>query len=235
MTNITDLIDLIRGNNGINLAASPTITTLRAPGSTTILVNTITGLPDSFIAEMGTPDLVTGLITNGVVFRGHPGTGQIIIDDIGVGYADAGSAANDVIVLKPTAEWANNIADILANAFGVWKDWTPTISYGGGTTNPTSNTKNYAKYIQIGKTVHFSLSYSVVKGSGNRTLTGYSLPVPIATDAYIAHASTVTVRSSSPSFYGSAYTDGSIVKIQHGVMDQDGLITASGTYEAEDI
>lgn len=111
---MTNSINLIRGNNGTNLAASPTITTLRSPGSTTILVNTTTGLPASFVAEMGALDLATGLIINGVVFRGHPATGEVIIDQIAAGYTDAGSAANDVIVLKPTAEWANNIANTLA-------------------------------------------------------------------------------------------------------------------------
>ena len=111
---MTNSIDLIRGNDGASLASSPTVTDLRAPGSTTILVNTVTGLPNSFIAEMGTPDLVTSLITNGVVFRGHVLSDEIIIDDIAAGYTDAGSAVNDIIVLKPTAEWSNNIADTLA-------------------------------------------------------------------------------------------------------------------------
>lgn len=123
---MTNSINLIRGNNGTNLASSPTVTTLRAPGSTTILVNTVTGLPASFIAEMGTPDLVTGLITNGVVFRGHVSSTTLIIDEIGVGYTDAGSAVNDIIVLKPTAEWANNIANVLAVSFN--DDGTPNIA-----------------------------------------------------------------------------------------------------------
>jgi hypothetical protein len=110
---MTNSIDLIRANNGANLASSPRITALRSAGSTTIAVTTVTGLPASFIAEMGTPDLVTGLISNGVVFRGHVSTDEIIIDEIGVGYTDTGSAVNDIVVLKPTAEWANNIADTL--------------------------------------------------------------------------------------------------------------------------
>ena len=110
---MTNSINLIRGNNGANLASSPTITTLRSPGSTTILVNTVTGLPASFIAEMGTPNITTGLISNGVVFKGHVVSSTVVIDAIGTGYADAGSAVNDIIVLKPTAEWANNIADTL--------------------------------------------------------------------------------------------------------------------------
>lgn len=110
---MTNSINLIRGNNGTNLASSPTVTTLRTPGSTTILVNTIVGIPANFIAEMGTPSLETGLIANGVVFKGHVLSDTLIIDSIGVGYTDAGSAVNDIIVLKPTAEWANNIANTL--------------------------------------------------------------------------------------------------------------------------
>lgn len=113
---MTNSIDLIRGNDGTNLASTPTVTSLRTAGSTTLAVNTVTGLPASFIAEMGTPNLVTGLIGNGVVFRGHTSSGQIVIDAIAAGYTDAGSAVNDIIVLKPTAEWSNNIANVLAVA-----------------------------------------------------------------------------------------------------------------------
>lgn len=111
---MTNSINLIRANNGVNLASSPTVTTIRSPGSTTISVNTVTGLPSSFIAEMGTPNLTTGLISNGVVFKGHVSSSSIVIDSIAAGYTDNGSAVNDVIVLKPTSAWANNIADTLS-------------------------------------------------------------------------------------------------------------------------
>ncbi|HWT40071.1 MAG TPA: hypothetical protein VN081_02265 [Dongiaceae bacterium] len=111
---MTKSVALIRANNGTNRASSPVITSARSIGATTILVNTVAGLPSYFIAEMGTPNLTTGLIANGVVFRGHLNSGQIVIDQFATGYVDAGSAANDIIVLKPTAEWSNNIADILS-------------------------------------------------------------------------------------------------------------------------
>ena len=111
---MAESIALIRGNNGSNGASSPTVTSARSIGATTINVNTVTGLPAYFIAVMGTPNLTTGLISNGVVFRGHVSSTQIVIDQIAVGYTDAGSAVNDIIVIKPTAEWANNIAEVLA-------------------------------------------------------------------------------------------------------------------------
>lgn len=107
-------VALIRANNGTNRASSPVITSARSIGATTIVVNTVAGLPASFIAVTGTPNLTTGLIANGVVFRGHLNSGNIVIDQFATGYVDAGSAANDVVILKPTAEWSNNIADILS-------------------------------------------------------------------------------------------------------------------------
>ncbi len=136
---MTKSIALIRGNNGSNRASSPTITSARSIGATTINVNTVTGVPAFFIGIMGTPNLTTGLITNGVVFRGHVSSTQLVIDQIGVGYADAGSAVNDIVVIKPTAEWSNNIADILATSLnddGTLNSTAITQLLGSGLTAP---------------------------------------------------------------------------------------------------
>jgi len=134
---MTNSAALIRGNNGSNRASSPTVTSARSSGATTINVNTVTGVPTSFIGEMGTPDLVTGLIANGVVFRGHVNGTDLVIDAFAVGYTDAGSAVNDIIVIKPTAEWANNISDLFLvahNDDGTLSDASATDLLGSGRT-----------------------------------------------------------------------------------------------------
>ena len=95
---MTKSVALIRANNGTNKASSPVITAARSIGATTIVVNTVVGIPSSFIAVMGTPNLTTGIIANGVVFRGHINSGNLVIDQFATGYVDAGSAANDIVV-----------------------------------------------------------------------------------------------------------------------------------------
>lgn len=59
----------------------------------------------------------------------------------------------------------------------VWQDWTPTW------TNLTiGNATVVAKYIQIGKTVHFKLSVTLGSSSSVGTAPLFSLPVNAATD-----------------------------------------------------
>jgi len=56
---------------------------------------------------------------------------------------------------------------------GAWADWTPTVSLTGGATT-------YAKYTQIGKTVHFRFKYTLTGAlGGTPTIT---LPTTLNTD-----------------------------------------------------
>jgi hypothetical protein len=59
-----------------------------------------------------------------------------------------------------------------------WLDWTPTVTYAGGTTDPTAVNLNYAKYMLIGDGVWFMISWSVTTiGSGDRTTVYFTYPV----------------------------------------------------------
>lgn len=55
-------------------------------------------------------------------------------------------------------------------------DFTCTVTYTGGTTNPTSNTINTAKYYISGRDFRVHLRSSLVRGTGNRTVHEFTLP-----------------------------------------------------------
>jgi hypothetical protein len=70
---------------------------------------------------------------------------------------------------------AKALADALVP--GVWTNYTPTITYAGGTTNPTSVTATI-RYIRVGKIVFFHCNGgSFTRGSGDRSYVIFTLPV----------------------------------------------------------
>jgi hypothetical protein len=70
-----------------------------------------------------------------------------------------------------------NIASLIAQD---WTDWTPT--YGGGSTSDwTSVTTNFAKYIQLGKQVFYTLNADgTVSGGGVSDFVNFTAPVALA-------------------------------------------------------
>lgn len=52
--------------------------------------------------------------------------------------------------------------------------WVPQITYGGGTTNPTSNTISRAVYLLNGRNLSQNIVSVLVRGSGNRTQTTFT-------------------------------------------------------------
>jgi hypothetical protein len=111
---------------------------------------------------------------------------------------------------------------------GVWKDWTPTVTYTGGTTDPTSLTITYARYSIIGKICHIFISGSLVMGSGNRTSTLFSLPVNYSLN--FTGSCVVTYASTDYMWhvYGSG---GNKVTVSHGGMSSNGIIYVSAFYQ----
>lgn len=63
--------------------------------------------------------------------------------------------------------------------FNEWFSWTPTPTYSGGSTNPTTVTKRYAKFKIHGTEILLQLYYDYVRGSGNRAQFYFSLPAGI--------------------------------------------------------
>lgn len=121
-------IEQIKGSNGTGDANVATVQNIRSPGATTIDVDTVLGInPAGFAGSMGAPHTFTDPITSEVItviseatavdFIGHVDTGNIEIDTIAPGYADTrGSLVGDIIVIKPTTQYANNLAAVLAVA-----------------------------------------------------------------------------------------------------------------------
>lgn len=118
-------IEQIKASDGTGNANIATVQSVRAPLASTIIVNTVSNInPAGFAGSMGTPHTFTDPITSETItviseatavdFTGHIDSGNIEIDSIDPGYTDLGSEIGDIIIIKPTTEYANNIANVLA-------------------------------------------------------------------------------------------------------------------------
>ena len=120
-------IAYIPASNGAGNANQMTVQTVRSPGASDILVNTVTGAPNKFYASMGAPHTFTDPVTGETItiiseatavdFAGHIDSGKVVIDAIAPGYVDTrGSLVGDIVVIRPLTEWANNLFNILSEA-----------------------------------------------------------------------------------------------------------------------
>lgn len=112
-------IDLIKASNGSGPAMQAVLTSSRVIGSNNLVVNNTINYPDKFIAELGTIDPVTNQIdpnTIQIVKVSRVDATNLVIDEFAQGYSDLGNSAGDVVLIRPTTEWANNIASVLAKS-----------------------------------------------------------------------------------------------------------------------
>lgn len=100
-------------------AALMTVTAARSIGSTILEVNTIVGVPDKFIASVGTA-LPTGFINPATVtnFYGHLNGTDLEIDGFIPGSTDTGNTEGQICVIKPNTEWANMVAEFINESQG---------------------------------------------------------------------------------------------------------------------
>lgn len=119
-------IDLIRASNGSGDAVKATVTNARVISSTTLQVDATTNWPSKFIATVGSVDGTGAFVPATVtVFDGILSGGNIEITSFAPGYTDIGNTPGQIVVLKPTTEWANNVAalfDVAHNDDGTLKD-----------------------------------------------------------------------------------------------------------------
>jgi hypothetical protein len=119
----------IAASDGSGNASVATIQSTRSVGATTISVDTVADIPSTangFYAAMGTPHTFTDPITSETItviseatcvdFQGHIDTGQIIIDAIAPGQTDLGSAVGDIVIIKPTTQWGDNVSAVIGVA-----------------------------------------------------------------------------------------------------------------------
>lgn len=117
-------IEQIKGSDGSGNANLATVQSTRAPLASTIIVDTVLGInPAGFAGTMGTPHTFTDPITSETItviseatavdFTGHVDGSNLEIDDIAPGYTDAGSEVGDIVIIRPTTQYADNVAEVL--------------------------------------------------------------------------------------------------------------------------
>jgi len=105
MTNYADLV----ASDGSGEPIRAAVQADRSIGSSTLTVNLTTNWPTgTFIATTGTL-LSDGTLnpTTAQVFYGTASGATITITSFAAGYSDLGNSIGDVVVIKPTTEWAN--------------------------------------------------------------------------------------------------------------------------------
>lgn len=116
-------IEAIKASDGTDNASIATIQSSRAPAASTISVDTTLGYNSSFFGSMGTPHTFVDPVTGETItviseetcvdFRGHVDGSNLEIDEIAPGQTDLGSEAEDIVIIKPTTQWADNVAEVL--------------------------------------------------------------------------------------------------------------------------
>lgn len=117
-------IEQIKGSDGSGNANTATVQSSRSPGASTIIVDTVLGInPAGFAGSMGTPHTFIDPETSeeitviseatAVDFTGHVDGSNLEIDDIAPGYSDDGSEIGDIIIIRPTTQYADNLAEVL--------------------------------------------------------------------------------------------------------------------------
>lgn len=123
---MTQSIAKLKASDGTGNAAVATVQTIRSALATTIIVDTTQGFPTSFYATMGTPHTFVDPVTSeeitvisdatAVDFSGHISGGNLEIDAIAPGYTDGGSLVGDIVVVRPTTQYADNLNSALTQS-----------------------------------------------------------------------------------------------------------------------
>lgn len=120
-------IEQLKASDGTANASVATVQSSRSPLATTLVVDTVAAFnPAGFSASMGTPHTFTDPITSETItviseatcvdFTGHIDGSNIEIDTIAPGYTDLGSEIGDIIIVRPTTQYSDNLAAVLETA-----------------------------------------------------------------------------------------------------------------------
>lgn len=134
----------------------------------------------------------------------------------------------------PTFTNANLIHEPIFNTRQL--SFTTTISYAGGTTDPTSNTVNVVFYQIDGRLLIMVIQSTLVIGAGNRTITTYSMPWGTFTQSLMGGSCVDNITAVGGKNASASYqftTGGSTLFYVHETMTQNGnynvsLITPMG-------
>lgn len=116
-------IEQIKASDGSGNASVATVQSSRAPAASTISVDTVLGINGSFMGTMGTPHTFTDPVTGETItiiseatavdFAGEVDGSNLEIITIAPGYTDLGSEVGDIVIIRPTTQWGDNVAEVL--------------------------------------------------------------------------------------------------------------------------
>jgi hypothetical protein len=111
--------------------------------------------------------------------------------------------------------------------FPAYFAYTPTITFAGGTTDPTTVTPA-GRFCINGGAVSVTMVISMTRGSGNRLYTSFTLPTKYSS---IGNGSVSSFWTSTTTVTHGSYGGGSErLTIYHGTMTADGSLYANLTY-----
>jgi len=128
----------------------------------------------------------------------------------------------------PTTNYQVSNKKYVDDLIGAWASWTPTITWFGGTTDPTSFTVSSARYVTVGNLVFCMLRGSLTRGSGDRSYLSLTAPVTISN---LAAGSAHHNINGNDFISAPLYSTSGKVSIFTGTMTKDGYIWASWFYE----
>jgi hypothetical protein len=114
---------------------------------------------------------------------------------------------------------------------GGWITYSPTLTFAGGTTDPSAITLHHARYTRIGKTVMVSVNYQLAAG-GNHTTYMITLPITPANTfvAATGYESLVTAGTGAPIAWIAQSTNNVTIKCS-GAQDKSGFVMFTAIYE----
>jgi hypothetical protein len=115
-----------------------------------------------------------------------------------------------------------------AIGFPVWFTWTPSVTYSGGTTDPTGWVFNMAKFMIVGALLTFDLFATLTRGSGDRTYIYFTLAVAKVGSEIACNASECISTESTK--LAISYVDNQPKLLLNVTMANNGSVRVSGSY-----
>lgn len=191
-------IQQIKGSDGTGNANVATVQSSRAPAASTIIVDTVLGINGAgFMGSMGTPHTFIDPVTSEEItviseatcvdFAGHVDGSNLEIDDIAPGYTDAGSEVGDIVIIRPTTQWSDHLAETLEVTHaddGSLKDnivAAAKLLYGKIRSRQGSSASNWGGAAASGNTTYDVSDSDASVQVGTKTLTAQSTTITFPT------------------------------------------------------